>query len=450
MTTSTWLDEMKARNGDIALIDGEISVTFAQLASEIESQVDTLKRHHVSAGDPVILNSDFSAAGIVTLLALARLKAIAIPIVNLNKELMPVLESECGARFLVTPSQDGRIETVGTGADHQLYATLRRRDAAGLVLLSSGSTGKPKAILHDLDRLLETRKKAGGHNRLTVLLFLLFDHIGGINTLIKTLFSGGVAVIARARQPDAICALVESHRVNVLPTSPTFLNLILLSGAHTRHDMSSLRLITYGTEPMPEELLRRVRVAFPKIRFVQTFGTSETGIAATKGPRSASTLFKIDDDSQEFRILDGELQLRSNNQFLGYLNYADAAVTEDGWFRTGDAAELTEDGYIRIRGRLKEMINVGGEKVLPLELETILLDHPLVADCVVYGMPNAITGQSVWVDVLPSGAMEKSELQKSIHDFLAERVQRFKIPSRVKMVDHIEMSERFKKKRIRS
>ncbi|WP_407175696.1 ANL family adenylate-forming protein [Bradyrhizobium sp. STM 3562] len=444
-----WLSEIIARGKEVALVEGADRVMFAWLANEIELQTESLRQHKVSAGDPVILNSDFSVAGIVTLLALSCLKAIAIPIVNLRKELIPVLKSECGARFLITPSQDGRIESLGASGDHELYGTLRQRNASGLVLLSSGSTGKPKAILHDFDRLLQTRKKAGAHNHVTVLLFLLFDHIGGLNTLIKTLLSGGTAVIPGARHPDAICATIEAQRVNVLPTSPTFLNLVLLSGAYTRHDLSSLRLVTYGTEPMPEELLGRLRATFPKIRFVQTFGTSETGIARTRGSRSASTLFKIDSDSQEFRICNGELQLRSSNQFIGYLNSSEASVTEDGWFRTGDAAELTDDGYIRLRGRLKEVINAGGEKVIPLELETILLGHPEVADCVVYGMPNAITGQAVWVDVLPKGPMNKSELQRSIHQFLVERVPRFKIPSRVTLVDHIQMSDRFKKKRVR-
>ena len=121
---------------------------------------------------------------------------------------------------------------------------------------------------------------------------------------------------------------------------------------------------------MPEELLRRVREAFPCARLFQTFGTSETGIATTSSESSSSTFFKIEDGNVSYRIVNNELQLKSTTRFLGYLNHQDDALTNDGWFRTGDLVEEAGSGFIRIRGRTGEVINVAGEKLLPVELET--------------------------------------------------------------------------------
>jgi acyl-coenzyme A synthetase/AMP-(fatty) acid ligase len=279
-------------------------------------------------------------------------------------------------------------------------------------------------------------------------MFLLFDHIGGINSLLGALRVGGTAIVPHERTPDEICALIEKYEIRLLPTSPTFLNLLLIGAYHEKYDLGSLRLITYGTEPMPDELLSRVNAAFPRARLLQTFGTSETGISTTASESSRSTYFKIDDPAVQYRIVDGELQLKSTTQFIGYLNYPSDSLTEDSWFKTGDLVEENADGFIRIKGRAKEIINVGGEKVLPLELESVLLSSPLIDECVVYGQPNAITGQSVCADVKPKGEMARADVRKHVRMFLAGKVDRFKIPSTINVVDAVTISDRFKKKRV--
>ena len=142
-------------------------------------------------------------------------------------------------------------------------------------------------MIHDLATVMETYS-----NRIPkkhrILIFLLFDHIGGLNTLFNALSAGMLIVIPHGKDPNYICELISKYRVNILPTSPTFLNLILISEANEKYNLSSLRLITYGTEPMPGDLLKRLQNAFPKVRFLQTFGTSETGIAKTssKSPQA--------------------------------------------------------------------------------------------------------------------------------------------------------------------
>jgi acyl-CoA synthetase (AMP-forming)/AMP-acid ligase II len=443
---SAWLSLFAERGDRPAIVDGERTLGYADLAAAIRGTRETLAGHGIGPQSAVILHADFSLAGIAALFALIDLRAVLLPLVHLTESAVDTARTECGAEFLCRVEPALTIERLAGGGSPALYSVLRQRDAAGLVLLSSGSTGRPKAILHDLDRLVAAR--LGKRTKsLSIILFLLFDHIGGFNTLLNSLFSGGTAIVVRERTPEAVCKLIERHHAHVLPASPTFLNLILIAGFQKQLDLSSLRLITYGTEPMPEELLRRLRDAFPRVRLVQTFGTSETGIAATASEFSSSTFFKIEGGDVAYRIVDGELQLKSATQFLGYLNHRDDALTEDGWFRTGDLVEERDNGFLRIRGRSKEIINVGGEKVLPLEVETLLLQCPKIADCVVYGEPNAITGQIVCADIVPREAMTRADMRKHIYELIGGHIERFKIPSRINLVEKLELSERFKKRR---
>ncbi|WP_306326616.1 ANL family adenylate-forming protein [Streptomyces venezuelae] len=479
-------DELLRRFEDFgartALFDRGTAVTYAELLKRIGETRQTLALHGVKPRETVVVHGDYSLDSVAALFALFLDRNVVVPVVTLTDTTLDTLVEHCRPGHLIrttgagTEVEDltGRAEAAGadgpagraepagpdglTGAEDPadragaVHGRLGDPDAAGLVLLSSGSTGAPKVILHSLDVLvaekLEKRPRRR-ENALNILMVLMFDHIGGINSLLSTLLVGGTAVLPRHRTPDEICALIERHRILVLPTSPTYLNLIMVGDYHRKHDLSSLRLITYGTEPMSEELLLRVRRTFPGVRLLQTFGTSETGIATTTSESSTSTYFKISDAGVEYRIVDGELQLRSRTQFLGYLNYDDDSLTEDRWFRTGDLVEEAADGYLRIKGRAKEVINVGGEKLLPLELESVLMGSPLVEDCVVYGRPNAITGQSVCVDIKPTGELTRAALRKHVTEFLAGRVEPFKVPSKINVVDTIAMSDRMKKLRSR-
>ncbi|AOR34514.1 adenylate synthase [Streptomyces fodineus] len=462
-------DELVRRFEDFgtrtALFDRGTAVTYADLLGRIRDTREQLAQHGVAPRETVIVHGDYSLDSVAALFALFLDRNVVVPVVTLTDNTLDTLVEHCRPGHLVRGTdagieiralgQQARDAGPGAGADTGttvVHGRLGNEDAAGLVLLSSGSTGAPKVILHSLDALVGEKlgkRPRRRPNALNILMVLMFDHIGGINSLLSTLLVGGTAVLPRNRTPDEICALIERHRILVLPTSPTLLNLIMVGDYHRTYDLSSLRLITYGTEPMSEELLQRVNRNFSGVRLLQTFGTSETGIASTTSESSSSTYFRIADGSVEYRIVDGELQLRSRTQFLGYLNYDDDSLTEDRWFRTGDLVEEGADGYLRIKGRAKEVINVGGEKLLPLELESILLTSPLVEDCVVYGKPNAITGQSVCVDIKPRGELTRATLRKHVAEFLADKVEPFKMPSKINVVETIAVSDRLKKVRFR-
>ncbi|MEU2117025.1 fatty acid--CoA ligase family protein [Streptomyces sp. NPDC016459] len=444
--------QLRSLHDRVAVIDRGVSHSYAELADEIDRLESVFDAAGMSAQATVVLHGDFSFSQIAAFYALYLRRSVVIPIVSFTETTYDAVRNTCLAEFVVEVGDEvtvERYEPAGGEASERLGA-LKAGGESGLVLLSSGSTGKPKAILHNLDALFAEKAGAPGHFGRTprnVLLFLLADHIGGINSLLGVLRSRASAVVPAERTPGEICSLVEKYGIRLLPTSPTFLNLVLIGGFHEKHDLSSLKLITYGTEPMPEELLKRVHAAIPGARLLQTFGTSETGISTTSSKSSSSTSFRIEDDGSEYRIVDGELQLRTRTQFLGYLNYSNEAVTEDGWFRTGDLVEETGDGYIRVKGRAAEVINVGGEKVLPLELESILLGSPEISDCVVFGMPNSITGQAVHVEVVPAGNLAKAELRRHIRDFLDGKVEPFKMPAKVTIVAQTAFSARFKKDR---
>ena len=220
-----------------------------------------------------------------------------------------------------------------------------------------------------------------------------------------------------------------------------------MSKADERYDLSSLRMITYGTEAMPESLLLRLKEKFPKTKFLQTFGTSETGIASASSKSSNSTFMKIDDPNLEYKIVDNELWLKSKTQVMGYLN-ASMDSFEDGWFKTGDLVEI-EDDYIKIIGRNKEVINVGGEKVIPNEVESLILSIPEVQDAMVYGENNVITGQTVVCDVVLNTNINAKEAKKIIRKYCKDKIDNYKIPTKILIVQKTNFSDRFKKMRIK-
>lgn len=357
-------------------------------------------------------------------------------------EFLEVAEVE--AVFSIDERDEARRTPLARRASHPFYSVLRERGHPGLVLFSSGSTGKSKAAVHDLAGILEKFKTP--RHSLRAISFLLYDHIGGVNTMLYTLSNAGCMVTVRDRSPDAVLGAIERHDVALLPTSPTFLNLVLLSEAYQRHDLSTLETVTYGTEPMPESTLKRFHELFPAITLLQTYGLSEVGILRSKSKSSDSLWVKVGGEGFETRVVEGILQIKARSAMLGYLNAA-SPFTEDGWFNTNDAVEV-EGEYIRILGRVSEIINVGGEKVYPAEVESVIQDMDNVAAVTVHGERNPITGQIVCARVTPLRAEDSKALATRVKAFCRERLQPFKVPVKVTIIDDPQYTDRFKKTRL--
>jgi long-chain acyl-CoA synthetase len=336
-----------------------------------------------------------------------------------------------------------QLETLRSEVRHPLLLECRKRNSPGLVIFSSGSTGKSKASVHDMGRLLE--KFVPVRQRLVTLTFLLFDHLGGINTLLYALSNLGTVVTAPSRDPETVAELVERHRIQLLPASPTFLSLLLMSGAHRRFDMSSLTLVTYGTEVMAQATLNRLHAELPGVRLQQTYGLSELGVLRSKSRDDDSLWVKVGGEGVETKIVDGTLRIRTRSAMLGYLN-APSPFDADGWMDTQDQVEVDGE-WIKILGRVTDIINVGGNKVYPAEVESVLLELEHVRDVTVYGEPNAITGSVVAARVLLDEPEPPDALMKRIRVHCRDRLARFKIPVRVQIVDHADVSARFKRVR---
>lgn len=393
----------------------------------------------------VAVEGDFSPRAIGLLLALISKACIFVPISRAARahaaEFCAIAEVEVIIRLSETDQCE--IHRQARRATHPLLTSLKKRGHSGLVLFSSGSTGAPKAALHDFALLLEKFKTL--RPKQTMLAFLLFDHIGGINTLFSSLATGGLLVTTTDRSPDAICELIERYHIETLPTSPTFLNLLLLSEAHLRHDLRSLKTITYGTETMPESTLTRLHAAFQNVRLHQTYGLSEIGIMRTKSEANDSPWVKVGGEGFEIRVREGLLEVKARSAMLGYLN-ALSPFTDDGWFQTHDAVDVKGD-YIRFLGRESEIINVGGQKVYPAEVESVLQSMPEVAGAVVRGEKNAMLGEIVAARIRTREAIPLGEFRRRMREFCGPRLAPYKIPQRVEFLDRPEWGERFKKLR---
>ena len=435
-------------NAQIAIIYNGKKYSYNELYIKIK-EIESFIKGKIKSGEVVAILADYSFVSIALFFALYENKNIIAPITSTSKkEIDGKIKESFSTKIINLENEKLVITNIKSEASHKIINDLQTSKCAGLILFSSGSTGAPKAMIHNLDTLVDSYgdKK---QKQINMLVFLMFDHIGGINTMLNILSMNATMIIPQNRNADDICKLIEEYKIAVLPSSPTFLNLILINRSYEKYDLSSLRMITYGTETMPEGLLNRLKAVFSKVKFLQTFGTSETGIAATSSKSSSSTFMKIDDENLEYKIVDNELWLRSKTQILGYLNRSMESFTNDGWFKTGDLVELDNEGFIKIIGRNKEIINVGGQKVLPSEVESVLLGMDEIEDCLVYGEQNAITGQSVSCDVVLKHGIDDSGFKILVRKFCKDKLDNFKIPTRVNVVQKTEFTERFKKSRIK-
>jgi acyl-coenzyme A synthetase/AMP-(fatty) acid ligase len=404
-----------------------------------------LTRQSLIPGSVVSVEADFSPSAVALMLALIEHKCIVVPLADAVGEKKPEFcgIAEVEDRIIVQPGERVEVRPTSAVARHRLLRELKEAARPGLVLFSSGSTGQSKAALHDFARLLEKFKVSRRAYR--TMAFLLFDHIGGLNTLFHTLSNGGCIVTAGDRRTETVSRTIQKHRVQLLPTSPTFMNLLLLSESYKGHDLSSLELVTYGTEVMPETTLARFHALFPNARLHQTYGLSEVGILRSKSRSSDSLWVRVGGEGFETRVVNGLLEIKAQSAMLGYLN-APTPFTEDGWFQTGDAVEVDGE-YIRILGRKSEIINVGGEKVYPAEVESVLGSMEGVDAVAVSADSSPITGQIVKAKVKLRTAEPIAEFRKRMRAFCEGRLSKFKIPQKVVLVSEDLHSERFKRTR---
>ena len=412
------------------LIHADGSLRFDEVAD-----VQHVDLTEVKSGDVVALIGDFDPQSILTLLQLLDKDVILVP---LTVETRAQHEYFFESAFVDVVIERGQVRRLNHSRQHELVESLRLKNHAGLILFSTGTTGRPKAILHDLTLFMKRFETP--RPTLKTINFLLFDHIGGLNTLLHTLFNRGTVVAPKSRSVEDILATCDEHGIEALPTTPTFLRMMLMSGLIPDGVPKSLRIITYGTERMDQPTLDLLCELLPTVDFRQTFGMSELGIVRVKSESRNSLFMRIGGEGVETRVVGDVLEIRSRTRMLGYLN-AESPFDAEGWYNTKDIVEERE-GYYRVTGRTSEVINVGGLKFMASEVERVALQFECIELVKAEAKSNPVTGQHVELVVQPTADCEVDVTR--LKRFLADRLPNHMRPKRLK-VGSLSVGHRFKR-----
>ncbi len=333
---------------------------------------------------------------------------------------------------------------------------------AALQIYTSGTTGRPKGVTLShaaVTATMPAMSRQWRTDHTSVMLTVLpWFHIAGLGAVIGALGAGGTVVISNDTDADRLLDSVEAHGVTNLVLASIILQWIVNSPKAATTDLSSLRVISYGASPITQETLRAA-IALFGCDLVQIYGLTETMGTVTvldagdhligDGPDRLLSCGRAA-DGVEVRLVDpdeltdvatgevGEIWARSPRNMTGYWHSPEetaAALTEDGWLRTGDLARLDAEGYVFLCDRLKDMIVTGGENVYPTEVENVLQWHPAIAEVTVIGVPDDRWGETpkALVVLQPGATPTAGELIA----YSRERLAHFKCPTSVEFVESL-------------
>ena len=307
---------------------------------------------------------------------------------------------------------------------------------APLLILTTGTTGLPKGARNDWVRLVTTHQRRIGPVDARWLLAHVPNQFAGLGVLLHCLVSGATLVVPAAFQPRDALAAMQAHGVTHASATPTFWRFLLALTGREGASRLRLRQITIAGEAVPAALLDDLHAAFPDARISQIYGATEFGSSVAVGDARngmpLSVLDRPDDAEVQFRIVDGELQVRSRIGMLGYYGSEDVG---DSWRPTGDLVEVRGD-RIHFVGRATETINVGGVKVHPLPIEDIVNAVAGVELAHVYGRSSPVTGQIVAADVVLSAGADADTVEDAIRT-ACEVLPPASQPRRIRFVDDL-------------
>ena len=397
----------------------------------------------IKKGKVVAVQADYNPDSVTLMLALIENANIFVPFSHSNKDIKKKLEIAEAEFFIKFKNFNYNLIETNIKVSHNLIKELKQRNHPGIIVFSSGSTGESKAAVHDFSNLLNKFKVK--RNTLRTITFLPFDHWGGINTLLYIFSNAGLIGVPIERSPDKICEFIEKYKIELLPTTPTFINLILMSRAYKKYNLSSLKIVSYGTEVMPESTLKFFHDLFPNVKLKQTYGITELGVMRTKSKSSGSLWLKVGGEDYKTKVIDNILFIKAKCSILGYLN-AEYPFDKDGWYNTGDKIEQDGD-WIRFLGRESEIINVGGQKVYPAEVESVLLEINGVKDAIVYGEKNPLMGEIVVANVKVDELNNNKKFISLVKKYCRGKLDKYKIPVKINFTQKDLISERFKRSR---
>jgi acyl-coenzyme A synthetase/AMP-(fatty) acid ligase len=278
----------------------------------------------------------------------------------------------------------------------------------GFVFQTSGTTGKPKEVNLPFSRFIYNDKISPK----TVLLFYDINHIAGIDTLMKAISTRSKVVIVDNKNPKYVSDIIKKNNIDVLPCTPTFLKLLLMSGSK----LESVKYIVYGGESLDSN----VRNMLGNKKIIQTYGLTEIGVINTYS-------------DGELLIINENYEIKNNVLWINGIN-------------TNDIVE-EHNGKIKIIGRCTDLINVGGMKVFPSEVESVLMEIPQIIDCAVYSEKNSLIGEVVLAKVVTKDDLTNLEVKILVSEHCKGKLDKYKIPVKVFVVENLPYTARFKKQR---
>ena len=444
----------------VAIIVDEDEITFAALGEAIDHVSSALVAVGVVPGDRVPLVAASGVLATAAVLACARIGAAAAPMsARATANEIEVMARAAGCRDVSIADRDaaGRVreatglEPLGEeilAGDGEPPPHLKvSDDDICVVLFTSGTTGVPKPVPFS-HAILGGRIKAfapapdPSAPTLVSISCVPFHHVAGLVGVFVGLAGGNTVVLQRRFDAGAWLALVERHRVQRVFLVPTMLQRIIDHPDVAKADLRSVQLITYGAAPATPELIVRARGLFPGAAFVQVFGQTETlgGVVAlgpededaakrgSVGKPMAGVEVRVVDPATGVDVADGEV-----GEFWARAPH----TATPGWIRSGDLVRRDAEGYIYVVGRMSDVINRGGEKIDPAEVEAVLWAHKDVADVAVAGFPDADLGENVGAVIVARRPVDPEELR----DWARVRLASHKVPVRIVFVDELPLTE---------
>jgi acyl-CoA synthetase (AMP-forming)/AMP-acid ligase II len=457
----------------VALIAPEkgISLTYGELRRQVQMCADALAAAGVKRGDRVGLALPNGIPNVVTFLA-ASMAATAAPLKpSYKEEEFRFYLEDTQARFLLLPpdgADDARRaagDTVTvlnvelddeqcvrlTPPSHGAFHTPSTVDDVALILHTSGSTGRPKRVpLTHANLSISARNVAAtyslGPDDVSMCVMPLFHVHGLVASTLATLATGGTVVVPAKFNPLSFWRVAREYGVTWYSAVPTIHQLLVARAdpaAGKPAGAEKLRFIRSCSASLAPQLMSDLEAAFGA-PVLEAYGMTEAAHqmasnplppSARKpgsvGPITGTTTIAIMDAAGNLLASGerGEVVIRGANVVTGYENNPDANASSftNGWFRTGDQGYLDADGYLSLTGRLKEMINRGGEKISPREIDEVLLAHPAVAEAVAFGVPHAAWGEEVAACVVLSGEATEAQLL----GYCKEKLADFKRPKQI-------------------
>ena len=476
----SWI-ERRARIApeDVALVAGDRSFTYAELAGRVRRLANGLHSLGVARGDrvawlgpnhPAFLESLFASGLLGAALAPVNHRLEATEIRSIVQNVEPTVLIQHGAtdpdpvpasvrhRIAVAGSTDGGLDLealVSESPDDPVEASVGMDDLC-LLPHTSGTTGRPKGVMlthanvtWNVVNFLTCADFRSGD--VTVAIAPFFRVGGtGVNVL-PVLFVGGTVVVPSDADADEILRLIERHRVSVGFGNPDILDALAHSELWPGADLSSVRFVLTGGAPVPERLIRAYLDR--GVTLLQGYGLSEAGpLALMLDPQSA--LEKIGSAGRPPLLVDvrivspsgtvvgpgetGELFVRGPNVMAGYWNEPDATrevISSDGWLRTGDAARIDDDGYIWIVDRVADRFLSDGRPVYPGDVERVLIGHPSIGDAGVVQIDAKERGEVVVAFVVVAAGSELTE--RDVLSFCRQHLASHQVPDTVTFVDRL-------------